>query len=93
MLYSPVIHVVLANYLQGCDPAISQFFSWHDFHINFAGDFIFDPFDRRWNLELPQIVDRKVAKELSAGHIAGPINLLSFSDFKISPLGLVQCTI
>ena len=36
-----------------------------------------------------EIVKQKIETELKAGRIAGPFNVKPFSNFKISPLGLV----
>lgn len=39
--------------------------------------------------DLPDIVQRKIDKELSAGRIRGPFHVSPFSNLKISPIGVV----
>lgn len=37
----------------------------------------------------PDIVRQKITKELEAGRVAGPFQTVPFTDFRVSPLGLV----
>lgn len=39
--------------------------------------------------DLPDIVQRKIDKELLAGRIRGPFNISPFPNLKISPIGVV----
>ena len=40
--------------------------------------------------QYPDVVDKKLSKELEAGRIAGPFNFKPFVDFHASPLGVVE---
>ena len=37
----------------------------------------------------PEIVSAKISKELAAGRLAGPFDTPPFSNFRVSPLGVV----
>ena len=40
-------------------------------------------------LHNPKVVDLKIEKELLAGHLSGPFEMLPFSPFRVSPLGVI----
>ena len=39
--------------------------------------------------EVPDLVDKALEKEVAAGRMLGPLEVLPFSDFQINPIGLV----
>lgn len=91
-LPTPVRAKVLCNYLKGYDENIVQFlkegFS-QGFSIGYEGNRV--PFcspNLKSALEMPEVVDRKLAKELALGRIAGPFDEPPFQNFRTSPIGL-----
>ena len=60
------------------------------FHINFEGPrkLVISKNLPSAN-KAPDIVRQKITKELEAGRVAGPFQTVPFTDFRVSPLGLV----
>ena len=88
-----VCHKVLALLLQNYDSAKANYLVCGfntGFRIGFQGDrhFRASP-NLKSASEFPEIVEEKLAKEISQGRIAGPFHELPFVNMHISPIGVV----
>ena len=62
----------------------------HGFPLHFEGDYVsFEAKNLVSANQLPDVVDLKLHKEISAGRIAGPFQKPPFPTFRVSPLGVV----
>lgn len=90
---TPVCHKTLALLLQNYDSVKANYLVCgfkNGFRIGFQGDrhFRVSP-NLKSASEFPEIVEEKLAKEISQGRIAGPFHELPFVNMHISPIGVV----
>ena len=88
-----VYHKTLALLLQNYDSAKANYLVCgfnNGFRIGLQGDrhFRASP-NLKFASEFPEIVEEKLAKEISQGRIAGPYHELPFVNMHISPIGVV----
>ena len=89
---TPIKYGRLAHYLRGYNTQISHRLVTgfkYGFRIHHYASVSHD-LDKNLKTatKLPDIVDKKIQKELSSGRILGPFRTPPFTDFVISPLGL-----
>ena len=79
--------------LEGYSPSVREFLLsgfTYGFPLHFEGERVsFEAKNLISAEQLPDIVDLKLDKELSAGRIAGPFHNPPFPVFRVSPLGVV----
>ena len=84
---------MLAKYLEGYDKVKTDTLLngfTNGFSLGFEGEKqAFTSPNLKSALEMPSEVDRKLAKELSLGRLAGPFQSPPLSNFRTSPIGLV----
>lgn len=89
---TPVRPAILAAYLSGYDPALSEYLLSgfrSGFSLQFQGERVESrAVNLKSALENPQLVTTKLGKEIAAGRIIGPITCTP-KGFRSSPLGLV----
>ena len=90
---TPVCNTTLALLLQNYDSAKANYLVCgfnNGFRIGFQSDRHFRASPNLTSAnELPEIVEEKLAKEISQGRIAGPFHELPFVNMHISPIGVV----